>query len=452
MIHIYTAENAPTSRTDYKNNGDCILTPTSCEYNTSTRTLTLEHPVDDEGRYKYITESAVIKAPSYNGEQLFRIYNTEKTETDVIAEARPIFYDAKSVYLFDNRPTNKTGQQAIDWILSGTIYSGRSDISKTSTAYYMNQNVIEALMGDDSTAFINRWGGEVEFNNFTVSINQRNGSDSGAIVSYGNNITSIRETINTEDVIYHIRPQSFNGYTLPNNELVSAVKSFPVIGKTVLRKYEDIKLKADLYDGEDITDITVCETMDDVYTALRERAKAEFTDDKINEVQTTIKINLETLRNNPEYINYSGLESISLGDSVTLRHPLFDDIDARVNSLKYDCLAEITSEITIGNAEYNYIKDTAAKETKIYNVVNSSTGQITTTNVTSDTYATIDENGSTVYGISGKGNGVKYIAFENGLITQYEEGSTDSSQIKWGTEDASTALADADDGTVYIQV
>ena len=452
MIHIYTAENCPLSRTDYNNNGDCILTPDSCIYDTNTRTLTLEHAIDDDGRYKYITESAVIKCPSYNGEQLYRIYNTDKTETEIIAEARPIFYDAKGVYLFDSRPTNKTGQQALDWILQGTVYSGTSDILKTATAYYQNQNVIEALLGDDNTSFLNRWGGEVEFNNFTVSINQRNGSNNGAVVSYGNNITSIKETVNTESVVYHIRPQSFNGYTLPNNELISSVKDYPVMGKTVLKKYEDIKLKADLYNGEDITNITVCDTMDDVYTALRERAQAEFTDDKVNEMEITIKINLESLQNNPEYNGFSNFQAVSLGDNVKLIHPLFYDIDARVNALKYDSLAEMTSEITIGNAEYNYIKDTAAKETKIYNVVNTETGTVNAQNVYSDTYSTTNEDGSKVYGITGKGNGIKYIAFDNGLITEYEEGGTEYSNVLWGTDDPETALADSPEGTLYVQI
>ena len=124
MIQLYDAKNAPITRTDYTMNGDVILTPTEAVYDTNTRILTLEHPIDEDGRYKHLTESAVIKAPSYNGEQLFRIFDTDKTETSVSVEARPIFYDAKSEFLFDNRPTGKNGQQAIDWILSGTRYHG----------------------------------------------------------------------------------------------------------------------------------------------------------------------------------------------------------------------------------------------------------------------------------------------------------------------------------------
>lgn len=454
MIQLYDAKNAPITRTDYSMNGDVILTPTEAVYDTSTRILTLEHPIDEDGRYKHLTESAVIKAPSYNGEQLFRIFDTDKTETSVSVEARPIFYDAKSEFLFDNRPTGKNGQQAVDWILGGTRYSGKSDIETVSTSYYENKNVIEALLSDDENSFINRWGGEVEFNNFTININKRNGKDNGAVVQYGRNITSIKETVNTEDVVYHIRPFSYNGYTLPNNELVSSPKSFPVVGKTIVKKYEDIKLEADLFDGEDITNITVCKTMEDVYKALRQRAAAEFTAN-INEPKTTIKINLASLRYDPEYQNYTQLENIKLGDGVILQHPLFKNTNARVNSLKYDCLNNSISEAVIGNAEFNYIQTQVQKETKIYQLIDTDTNTVTAKETTSDTYSTTDENGNKVSGISGSGWGVKYIAFDNGLVTEFQEGSSGGgggSGILWGTQDPETALANAENGTVYIQV
>ena len=35
----------------------------------------LEHPIDPEGRWKYLAEENVVKMPSFNGEQLFRIKN-----------------------------------------------------------------------------------------------------------------------------------------------------------------------------------------------------------------------------------------------------------------------------------------------------------------------------------------------------------------------------------------
>lgn len=59
----------------------------------------IRDPIDDEGRWKYINDNAVVKMPSFNGEQLFRIKNKEKRDSGVSAELTPIFLDAKLYHL-----------------------------------------------------------------------------------------------------------------------------------------------------------------------------------------------------------------------------------------------------------------------------------------------------------------------------------------------------------------
>ena len=109
MIQIYSAENK-----DYDHNGDMTLLPEECSVHVVLNgewTATLEHPIDDEGRWKYINDNAVVKMPSFNGEQLFRIKNKEKRDSGVSAELTPIFLDAKEdCFLLDVRPTEKNGQ------------------------------------------------------------------------------------------------------------------------------------------------------------------------------------------------------------------------------------------------------------------------------------------------------------------------------------------------------
>lgn len=76
MIQAYRAEN-----TDYTHNGDMTLTPSSAVLTAAindTWTVQLEHPIDNMGRWKYVSNGAVIKLPSFNGEQLFRVKETER--------------------------------------------------------------------------------------------------------------------------------------------------------------------------------------------------------------------------------------------------------------------------------------------------------------------------------------------------------------------------------------
>lgn len=76
MIQIYNIEN-----TNFDQNGDMSLFPSSASVHAVLNGIwevTLEHPKDSEDRWKYIKEGAVVKMPSFNGEQLFRITYKEK--------------------------------------------------------------------------------------------------------------------------------------------------------------------------------------------------------------------------------------------------------------------------------------------------------------------------------------------------------------------------------------
>ena len=71
MIQIYKPEND-----EYEKNGDMTLLPTTATVHAVLNgewEATLEHTIDKDGRWKYIVEDAVVKLPSFNGDQLFRI-------------------------------------------------------------------------------------------------------------------------------------------------------------------------------------------------------------------------------------------------------------------------------------------------------------------------------------------------------------------------------------------
>lgn len=140
----------------------------------------LSHPIDDEGRWKYIEENAVIKMPSFNGDQLFRIKKREKTDAGIEAEMEPIFMDAKDdCFLLDVRPTTKPVAGTRFMTAPNKKYTGKSNIKNLSTAYYMTKNLIEAINGEDENSFINRWGGEILFDNYTITINDHVGQTEG---------------------------------------------------------------------------------------------------------------------------------------------------------------------------------------------------------------------------------------------------------------------------------
>ena len=186
MIQVYSPGNE-----DFTKNGDCTLLPETASVHavlSGAWSAELVHPIDVEGRWRYLVEEAVVKMPSFNGDQLFRIRKPEKSDMGVVCTMEPIFYDARNVFLDDVRPTAMTGQEALNYLCTGTPFSGVSNIIFRGTAYYEYKNLLEALLGDEDNAFVNRWGGEPIFDNYTVTINARAGSDHNVEIRYGKNI------------------------------------------------------------------------------------------------------------------------------------------------------------------------------------------------------------------------------------------------------------------------
>lgn len=356
MIEVYVKGNE-----DYGSNGDMTLTPTTCEVELTVEgvaELTLEHPIDDLGRWEYLVNDNVIAAPTpYSKKQLFRIYDYTKTETEVTAYARHIFYDSAGEMLVDVRPTDKTGQEALDIILSGTKYKAKTNIKTRSTAYYIRKNIMEAIGGDGENSFINRWGGERMYDNFTVIINDRLGGDYGACAEFGQNMTGIEADISIDDVVTRIIPVSYNGHTLEGEE--PWIDS-PLIGsyanpRAAVIKFEDVKLLEDCQEGEE-----GFSTLELLREELKRRCTKEY-ENGLDKPKVNYKVDLVEVANTEDYKDYKKLTTIGIGDDVlTKDRKLKINVTARCIRLVYDCIEEENAEVELGNFIENYFDKTTS--------------------------------------------------------------------------------------------
>lgn len=356
MIEVYVKGNE-----DYESNGDMTLTPTTCEVELTVEgiaELTLEHPIDDLGRWEYLVNDNVIAAPTpYSKKQLFRIYDYTKTETEVTAYARHIFYDSAGEMLVDVRPTDKTGQEALDIILSGTKYKAKTNIKTRSTAYYIRKNIMEAIGGDDENSFINRWGGERMYDNFAVIINDRLGGDYGACAEFGRNMTGIEADISIDDVVTRIIPVSYNGHTLEGEE--PWIDS-PLIGsyanpRVAVIKFEDVKLLEDCQEGEE-----GFSTLELLREELKRRCTKEY-ENGLDKPKVNYKVDLVEVANTEDYKDYKKLTTIGIGDDVlTKDRKLKINVTARCIRLVYDCIEEENAEVELGNFIENYFDKTTS--------------------------------------------------------------------------------------------
>lgn len=364
MIQIYKPEN-----TDYKHNGDMTLLPDEATIHVILNgewTATLEHPIDPEGRWKYIVDNTVVKMPSFNGEQLFRVKNKEKKDSGVSVDLTPVFLDAKNdCFLVDIRPTDKNGQEALDLMTAPNArYTAKSDIKTVSTAYYQTMNLIEAINGNNDNSFVNRWGGEIIYDNYTVTINERAGGDYGVQVLYGKNIVKdgFSESIDMTDVTTRIVPKSYNGYMIEGEEPwidSPLIEKYPTVHYGVMT-FEDVKMREDAGEDDEENGVTICDTQEQLETALRKKCEEQF-ESGADKPKVTIEANMELLQNTELYEDVKDLEKVSLGDTVHCNHSKLDiKSDARVIELEWDAIRNKLTSVTLGEFQYNFLNDVSS--------------------------------------------------------------------------------------------
>ena len=356
MIQLYKSDN-----TNYDYNGNFIIHPESCDLEAElngTWTLTIVYPhLDNDEVFNEIKADAVIKADTWlNEAQLFRIYSIDKTDDDVTAYARPIFFDAKNeTMLLDVRPTNCTGQSALDKMCTNTKYSGESDIKDISTAYYVRKNLIEAISSSDENSFLNRWKGEILYDNYKIIINKAAGQDRGASVRFGKNMTAVEQDINYDDIATRIIPVAYNGYMLDGQSPwvdSEYINKYATVHTKVI-EYSDIKLAEDTTSSDETGYANILMLRE----ALKKRCKEEF-DAGIDLPTITYRVDLVELSQYEEYKYVKDLEKIFLGDTVICENDNLNiSTKAKAIKITYDCINQCNTNVTLGDYEANFLDD-----------------------------------------------------------------------------------------------
>lgn len=349
MIQIYTNGNE-----NYTKNGDYVIFPESCvllmELN-GPWTVELHHPRTKKG---LIAEEDVLKVPTPYGDKLFRIYEVTKDPMGITAYARPIFLDAAhEVFITSKKPRTKTPQQVMDALMSGTRYSGQSNIERATSANFECKNLIACISGDDANSILNRWGGEILYDDYKIIINDRIGGDYGAQAIGGLNIAEIEETISMDEIVTRIYPKAYNGYTLTGTKYVDSplINAYRIVyAKEIV--YDDVKLQSDCQEEEQ-----GFATLSELREELIRRAQDDFAEG-IDKPTIEMNINMIDLARRKEYRAFTDLEKVRLGDTVHVNHRKLDiKLTARAISLEYDCVRKKNGNVVLGSYQYRYFQN-----------------------------------------------------------------------------------------------
>lgn len=366
LISIYD-KNTPKSKV-LPSNGIAILDNICVECKTEedlggNYTLDATFLIDDDGLYKNIHEEAILKVRMDYGDEIFRIIRVNPNRRDIDFFAMQItIADSLAVFLKDVRPTDLNGQGALSYILqnSNEYKTNKqyardlevfSDISTYATAYYQDVNMYQALHDADQS-FENRWGKcEVQRRGYRININKRIGTNRGFQVRSRKNLTGFEYETNMCDITTRIKPVGFNGITIEGYVDSPLINNYATI-KTKKIKYEDVKVRDENTSESD--EGMIFDTLAQAQTELIRRAKLEFTEKHIDELQASYRVSFVQLEKTEEYKDYAILEKVYLGDTVTvIEDKLNININVRAVKKKYDVLRQMVTEIELSNSNLN---------------------------------------------------------------------------------------------------
>lgn len=337
--------------TEFKSNGLRILSPTVATFEKELNQagdILVEHPIDPEGDWTALRLGNIILAPVfYRGEykpQPFRIHKTVKkrngTDATIAVYARHIFYDLNYCVLQDVRPTEKNGQDALDWIFENVyevegskepanLFTAVSDISTENTSYYQWVTVTGALIGEDNSV-LNRWGGELYVDGYYFSINQEmeNSKKESFNLRYRTDMTAITETIDNTNTFSHFIANDNNGN---------------FARATVPTWYSGLPFNKVLHASFS-------------YSEKSPETTAQFGADfnsymnMIQELEVSYDVVFADLPNFAEYDGFKGLATHEVGDSGTISDDgLQISTTQRIVKKKVDLLRNETLSCTLGN-------------------------------------------------------------------------------------------------------
>lgn len=323
MIKIF----GPNDRV-FTTNGDAVIKATRANV----------HKVDNGDYYleiecgleyiDFIKANNIIVVPTPQGDQAFRIEApTETTRTKIRVKAWHVFYDSENYVIPDTYIVDKNCNAALDQLNNHTDnpspFTTLSDVGSVRSFRCVRKSLYEGVM-----TILERWGGHLVRDNFSLQIRNVIGADNGVTIQYKKNLKEITVSEDWSEVCTKCLPVGADGFLLDELYLYSDTQYAIPYTKTV--SFDQSHIEEDQYPDED-----------SYKEALREDLIAQATA-YLNVAQYP-KINY-TLSANMDKIT-------DVGDIVEVYDErLGVSITASVLSFDYDCILGQYTQVEFGTA------------------------------------------------------------------------------------------------------
>lgn len=335
MIKIF-----PATAKKFNTNGLKVIFPISCvEYKKkSLNGWYIEAEIDIKYK-KYIVKDNIIavKTKSKIIPQGFRIEKIEERTSTIFVIANHVMFDAENYYLDDVRPTNLSASNALNYINERTDikspFSFSSNITKTSTQYIVDKNLLEAM-----SLIEERWGGFFDADNFEISFKSKLGRNNGEIIRQKKNLVSRVITEDWSNVVTKLYPKGPDDLILPEKFLESEIK------------YSVPYTKHEKFDF-DIAELTEEEKID----KLREISVRHLEENKYPQVCYELDANIQ---------------NVEIGDQVQVIDNSID-IMTEIQEYVYDLNTKKIKNLVFGNYVKNVREKFSNIKTTILDVINT---------------------------------------------------------------------------------
>lgn len=360
---------------------DFVVSPVVSEQLNGLFSFEFDYPIHAKASDKLRPEM-IVKCPVPElQDQLFRIVERDDSIGGLLhIVAHHIFYDLAKNLIEDTYIVNKNGSGALTQLLGATAiphtFTGTSNISTVNNVRLVRLNPVEVLLDADlDNGFQARYGGEIVRDNFLISILAHRGSDNGLQIRDKKNLTGYESDLDYSSIVTRIMPEGYEGLFLPEKYVDSPLINYYVSPKIKVIKYDNVKV------GDEEGEFATKEL---AYAELRRLAAQEFTVGHIDLPTATYDVEFAQLERTEEYKDFASLETIYLGDTVSVIHA--EDrfnVTARMVEYKYDPLLKAFISITLGSVMPKFTdvaKDIKKVDTKVEQVKDDANYALTAAN------------------------------------------------------------------------
>ena len=297
-------------------------------------------------------ENIIMAIPSpYRAAQPFRIYRvTKPLNGNVTVYASHISYDLNKIPVSPCQASGVTA--ALEAIKAGMEIDNNFQFwtDKTTAAAFALSvpTACRSTLGGQQGSILDVYGGEYEWDRFTVRLHNKRGDDSGVVIRYGKNLTGLNHEGDISSLVTGICPYWFSDGTL-------VMCDPPIIYREGLTTQSAIPV-----------DFT--QQFEEAPTAkqLQEAAESYIKNNDVGEPTVSLDVEFIQLEQMSGFEGMALLEKCDLCDTVTVQYEQAGiDVEAEIVSIQTDVLLERYEKMQVGSIRANIAQTIADQQAQI---------------------------------------------------------------------------------------